>query len=115
MNRLRQRRALRWLAVHDEDPLQRAGHGLNPLQQFPLIGMATQLVDGLHLRAQAHRLAEDGDLRELVDELPPERVLCLEAGDENGVARILDVVAQMMQYPARFAHSRGRNHQEWPA
>jgi hypothetical protein len=47
------------------------------------------------------RLAEDTHLGLLVHDLAPERILGLKTGDQNGVARVLDIVPEMMKNAPR--------------
>ena len=83
--------------MHQEHLAQVVRHGLDPLQQLALVGVAAEFVQAGNLGPHAHRLAEDAHLRPLLHQLAAQRVLRLEAGDQDGVARILDVVAQVVQ------------------
>src|SRR6266852_4630624 len=77
--------------------------------------MSAQFFERSDLGAQAHRLAEHRHLGLLLLDLAPERVFGLEAGNEHGVARILDVVAEVMENASRLAHARGRKNDHRPA
>ena len=85
---------------------------LEPRQQLALVGVAAQFVEAGHFRPHRHRLAEDAHLLPLLHQLAAQRVGGLEAGDEHRVARVLDVVAQVVQDAALLAHARGGDHDE---
>ncbi len=91
--------------MDQEDLFQALRGGLQPGEQFALIGVTAQFVQLHHFRAQSHRISEDRNFTLLLDDLPAERVFGLIPRDQNGVSRVLDVVFQMMQDPSGFTHS----------
>ena len=92
-----QRGGLLGLAMHQKDASQRGRQRLDPRDQLALIGVAAEFVEAGDLRPDAHGLAEDSHLRPLLNQLAAEGVLRLKSGDEHGIARVLDIVAQVMQ------------------
>src|SRR5262245_12256266 len=69
--------------------------------------MPAELIDARNFSADAHGLAENAHFGEALDEFAAERVLGLEAGDEDRVARILDVVAEVVEDAALLGHTGG--------
>ena len=81
----------------DEEDLAQSGcDGLDPLEQLVLVGVAAEFVEAGDFGLDADGLAEDTYFWPLFDELAAQRVGRLEAGDQDGVARVLDVVAQVV-------------------
>ncbi len=85
-----------------------------PFEQPGLIGVSRVAVDHLHLRFHVERLTEDFDARLLLDEAASQRIGRLPRDDEDGVARVLNVVAQVMKDPPGFAHARGADDHHRP-
>ena len=76
------------------------------VQRFLGVGVGAESLDHLDPRPDWIRLAEDVDRVHAFGEFPAERVLCLEAGEEDDVARLADAMHEVMQHAAAFAHAR---------
>ena len=77
------------------------------MEEFGLVGVAGELLDGDDFGAEAHGFAEDGDFGAALDDFAAEGVFGLEAHDEYGIAGVLDVVAEVVEDAAGFAHAGG--------
>src|SRR5713226_6997265 len=88
LDQLRERLLGGRLAMHQEYLLQARGNRRKPFEQLALVGVPAQLEQGRDLRSHAHGLAENIDLRPFFHQFAPERIFRLEAGDEDGIARI---------------------------
>src|SRR5260221_10857092 len=106
LDQLRERLLGGRLAMYQEYLLQARRDRGEPFEQLALAGVPAQLEQGRDLRPAAHGLTKNVDLRPLFHQLATERIFRLEAGDEDRIARILDVVTQVMQDAPRLAHSR---------
>ena len=101
----RQGRARDGFAVDQEHFLKTLGERTHPFDQLVLICVAGELFERDDLGAESHRLAEDGDFALVVEDLTPQRVGSLEAGDENRIAGVLYVVTEVMKNAARLHHA----------
>src|ERR1022692_2800185 len=112
MEQFSKRRRLLRLSVDQEDLAQVRRKRTNPVEQLPLVRVSAQLVQARDLGSHPHGFAENPHLRPLFYQLASQRILCLVAGDEHGIASVLDIVPQMVQNAALLAHSGCRNHDE---
>ena len=95
------------LAVDQEDMFDGAGERFHPGKEFLLVGVAAQFVDFEYFGANAHGFAEDVDLFLTVQDFAAEGVFGLETGDQDCIAWIADVVAEMMEHATGFGHAGG--------
>ena len=72
-----------WFAVHQKNRFELARDRFDPLDQALLVGMPAQLVHLDHFRTQLVRLAEDGNLRLLLDNLAAERFQAFDTYNQN--------------------------------
>jgi len=93
--------------VDEEDVLDGAGEGLHPGEEFLLVGVAAEFVDLLHFGADADGFAKDVDFLLTIEKFAAEGVFGLETGDQDGVAGIADVIAEMVEDAAGFGHAGG--------
>src|SRR5579871_455534 len=110
----RERSGLFGFPMDQENPAQGSCKRFHPLQQLVPVGVRAELIEAGDFGPDGHRFAEDPYLAALLDQLSPEGVTRLKAGNQDGVPRIFDVVAQMVQDATLLAHSGGRDHYERP-
>ena len=67
--------------------------------------MRGERVDDLDLGAKRNLLAEDLDRLSPLDDATTERILRLEAADEDDVVLVLNAVLQVVENPPAFAHA----------
>ena len=95
----------RRLAVHHEGAPDRAAEPAHPGAQLGPVGVGRVAADGLDLGAARVLLAQDP--HDLLAALDPaaERVLRLEADEEDQVPVVADAVGQVVEDPARLGHA----------
>ena len=71
--------------------------------------MAGKFVDSRHLGAETIRLAKDWHFRPLIENLSAQRVFRLKARNQDGITRIGNRIAQMVDHATGFAHATGRD------
>ena len=72
-----------------------------------MVGVTAEFIEFDDFGAQAHRFTKDVDFGLLVDDLAAEGMFSLEAGDQDGVAGVFDVVLEVVEDAAKLAHARG--------
>ena len=102
-------RERRRLAVHHEGAPDRPAQPAHPGPELRPVGVRRVAADGLDLGAAREVLAQDAD--DLLAALDPaaERVLRLEADEEDQVPVVADAVGQVVQDPARLRHAARRD------
>ena len=74
-----------------------------------VVGVAGQPVEHHHLGLERERPSQDAHLGPAFHQSPAQRVGRLIAGDQDGAARVLDVVLEVVQDAAGLAHAAGRD------
>jgi len=95
------------LAVDEEDALFVAADLVEPAEEFIVVGVAGEGVEGLDVAADGEFVAEDVDVFEAAAELPAEGVFRAVADEEEDVVGVGDVVAQVMEDAPALGHAGG--------
>ena len=84
-------------------------HLADPLLEPGAVGVGGKRVDDLHLRLELHLLAEDPERSPLLHDAAAQRVLGLEADDEDDVVRVAQAVLEVVQDAPALAHAARGN------
>ena len=83
------------------------GEGVEPIEQFALAGVTGEAAEGGDACADDDVVAEDADIFSAFDEAAAEGAFGLVAGDEDGDAALPEVVFEVVDDSAAFAHAAG--------
>lgn len=87
--------------------------GGDELEEFGFVGVAGEAINFFDMGAEWDLFAEDGDLVPVILNFAAQRGLGLVAGEEDGVARVADLVFEVMEDAAAFAHAAGGDDDPW--